>query len=642
MFKKLIGFSLLIIMSTTLIAQVKTYPVKDFFKNAEKTRFQISPDGDKLSYLAPWNNRMNIHVVPINGTTPVKITSVTDRDISGYFWKNNNSIIYVRDFSGDENFHLFLASADGKTEKDLTPFKDVRVSITDQLEDYPNEVLIEMNKENPEVFDVYRMNITTGDMKMVAKNPGNISSWVTDHNGEIRAATTTDGVQTSLMVRQNEKEEFKTLLTTDFRESASPLMFTFDNKNLYVASNISRDKQAIVLLDISNGKEISTLYEDDEVDVSDLSYSRKRKVLTYVGIEKDKYEYHALDPEWEKMYKRLTEELKGYRVAITSNNKNEDKFLVRTYSDRSLGAYYFYDKTTDKLTKLHELSPWINENDMCFMQPVRYTTKDGKIINGYLTLPNNVKEAKNLPVVINPHGGPWARDSWGWNPEVQFLANRGYAVLQMNFRGSTGYGKEFWESSFKQWGRDMQRDITDGVFWLIDQGIADKNRVAIYGASYGGYAALAGITFTPDMYACAIDYVGVSNLFSFMKTIPPYWKPYLEMMYTMVGNPNNEQDSIMMHNSSPVFHVDQIKCPLFIAQGAKDPRVNKDESDQMVAALKKNNVEVQYMVKENEGHGFRNEENRFEFYEAMDKFLGTHLKDKKNTTPRIQVTPIKD
>ncbi|MBK9636773.1 MAG: S9 family peptidase [Bacteroidetes bacterium] len=641
MFKKLIGFSCLLLMSNTLVAQ-KTYPVKDFFKNAEKTRFQISPDGDQLSYLAPWNNRMNIHVVPINGTTPVRVTSLTDRDINGYFWKNNTSIIYVRDFGGDENFHLFLASTDGKTEKDLTPFKDVRVTITDQLEDFPNEVLIEMNKENPEVFDVYRMNITTGDMKLVAKNPGNISGWITDHNGQIRAATTTDGVQTGLMVREKESDPFTTILTTDFRESASPLFFTFDNKQLYAASNIGRDKQAIVLLDIKTGKEVEMLYEDDEVDVSDLSYSHKRKVLTSIGIEKDKYEYVFLDKESEQMYSRLADELKGYRVAITNSNKNEDKFLVRTYSDRSLGAYYFYDKTTDKLTKLHELSPWINENDMCNMQPIRYEARDGKTIHGYLTLPKNVKEAKNLPVIINPHGGPWARDSWGWNPEVQFLANRGYAVLQMNFRGSTGYGKSFWEASFKQWGQAMQNDITDGVTWLRKQGIADQNRVAIYGASYGGYATLAGIAFTPDTYACAIDYVGVSNLFSFMKTIPPYWKPYLEMMYTMVGNPNDAKDSVMMHNYSPVFHVDKIKCPLFIAQGAKDPRVNKDESDQVVAALKKNNVTVQYMVKDNEGHGFRNEENRFEFYEAMETFLKTHMIDKKANTPIIRATPMKN
>jgi dipeptidyl aminopeptidase/acylaminoacyl peptidase len=264
---------------------------------------------------------------------------------------------------------------------------------------------------------------------------------------------------------------------------------------------------------------------------------------------------------------------------------------------------------------------------MAEMKPITYTSRDGITINGYLTLPVG-REAKNLPVVINPHGGPWARDNWGFNPEVQLLANRGYAVLQMNFRGSTGYGKEFWESSFKKWGQEMQNDVTDGAKWLIDQGIADPKRMAIYGGSYGGYATLAGITNTPDLYAAAVDYVGVSNLFTFMETIPPYWEPYKKMLYEMVGDPSTI-DSVMMKANSPVFNVDKIKSALFIAQGANDPRVKQSESDQMVEALKKNGVNVQYMLKENEGHGFRNEENRFDFYKAMVKFLDENLKEKE-------------
>jgi dipeptidyl aminopeptidase/acylaminoacyl peptidase len=264
------------------------------------------------------------------------------------------------------------------------------------------------------------------------------------------------------------------------------------------------------------------------------------------------------------------------------------------------------------------------------MIPLEYTSRDGLIINGYLTLPKGytMENAKNMPVVVNPHGGPWARDQWGFNPEVQFLANKGYVVLQMNFRGSTGYGKKFWESSFKQWGKTMQNDITDGVNWLITKGIADKSRIAIYGGSYGGYATLAGVTFTPDLYAAAVDYVGVSNLFTFMKTIPPYWKPMLEMMYEMVGDP--AKDSILMHEASPVFSADKIKTPLFVAQGANDPRVNINESNQMVEALKNRGITVEYMVKDNEGHGFYNQENQFDFYNAMEKFLNKHLKKDKD------------
>lgn len=257
------------------------------------------------------------------------------------------------------------------------------------------------------------------------------------------------------------------------------------------------------------------------------------------------------------------------------------------------------------------------------MKPVKYTSRDGLVIHGYLTLPKGVA-AKNLPVVVNPHGGPWYRDSWRFNPEVQLLANRGYAVFQPNFRGSTGYGRKFWEASFKQWGRAMQDDVTDGVRWLVKEGIADPKRVAIYGGSYGGYTTLAGIAFTPDLYAAAVDYVGVSSIFSWMKAFPPYWKPYLEMVYEMVGDP--EKDAELLRSVSPLFHVERIKTPLLVAQGARDPRVPKAESDQFVDAMRKRGVEVEYIVKDNEGHGFNNEENRFEFYEAMERFLAKHLK----------------
>jgi dipeptidyl aminopeptidase/acylaminoacyl peptidase len=279
-------------------------------------------------------------------------------------------------------------------------------------------------------------------------------------------------------------------------------------------------------------------------------------------------------------------------------------------------------KDSDELQLLSEVSPWLKKESLAPMNPINYTSRDGWTIHGYLTFPIG-SDRKNLPVIVNPHGGPWVRDTWGFNPEVQFLANRGYAVLQVNYRGSTGYGRKFWEASFKQWGRKMQDDVTDSVSWLINQGIADPEKVAIYGGSYGGYATLAGLSFTPELYACGIDYVGVSNLFTFMNTIPPYWKPYLEMMYEMVGNPKTEHE--LLHSSSPVFHADKIKAPLMVVQGRNDPRVNINESNQIVDALRKKDVDVEYLVKDNEGHGFHNEENRFEFYSAMERFLQKHL-----------------
>jgi dipeptidyl aminopeptidase/acylaminoacyl peptidase len=322
------------------------------------------------------------------------------------------------------------------------------------------------------------------------------------------------------------------------------------------------------------------------------------------------------------MFRDVEAKLPGYEIEFTSTNKAEDKFIVATYSDRTRGKRYLYDKTTKQLEFLADVTPWLPEDQLAAMTPVQYTSRDGLVIHGYLTLPKGVP-AVNLPVVVNVHGGPWARDVWGFNPEVQFLASCGYAVLQMNFRGSVGYGRQFWEASFREWGRKMQDDVTDGVHWLIKEGIADPKRVAIYGGSYGGYATLAGLAFTPDLYAAGVDYVGVSNLLTFMRSVPPYWKPFLAMMQEMVGD--MEADEAMLKAASPVYHADRITAPLLIAQGAKDPRVVKAESDQMVEAMRKRGVEVEYIVKDDEGHGFHNEENRFEFYEAMERFLGKHI-----------------
>lgn len=604
--------------------EINQIPLKDFFKNPEKTSFQISPDGRYLSYLAPWETRMNIYVQEIGKTETVRLTSEKGRDINSYFWANNNRVLFLKDNGGDENFKLYGVNADGSNLICLTDFDSVTTQIIDPLEDIPEEVIIGLNKRDKQVFDAYRLNIVTGKMDMIAENPGNINGWLTDHNGKLRIAVATDGVNTSMLFRETEKDTFSTIITTDFRETLEPLFFTFDNKNVFAASNIGRDKTVIIEYNLAEKKEVKVIYENSDYDVSYLNYSRKRKVLTVASYISWKRERHFFDKEIQAIYDDICKQIgDNVEVGLSGSTKAEDKYIVRTYSDRTLGSYYLYDVATKKLDKLHEVSPWLKENEMAEMKPIEFKSRDGLTIHGYLTLPKCDKN-KNLPVVVNPHGGPWYRDSWGFNPEIQFLANRGYAVLQINFRGSTGYGRKFWEASFKQWGKTMQDDITDGVNWLIEQGTADKERVAIYGASYGGYATLAGLTYTPDLYRCGVDYVGVSNLFTFMKTIPPYWKPFMDMMYEMVGDP--KKDSLLMVESSPVFHADKIKAPLFIAQGANDPRVNKAESDQMVDALKKRGIEVEYMVKENEGHGFYNEENQFDFYDSMEKFLAKHMK----------------
>jgi len=602
-------------------------PLEDFFKNPEKTSYQISPDGKYFSYMAPYESRMNIFVHKVGKDKATRLTSETDRDIAGYYWANPGRILYLKDDGGDENFAVYGVDKNGKNQKCLSCFEGVRTRIIDDLEDIPDEIIIGLNKRNPQVFDPYRLNIESGEMTMLAENPGNIQGWMTDHEGKLRIAIAiVDGVNTQILYRDTEEEEFKDVLTTNFKETVNPAFFDFENKNVYATSNLGRDKQVVVLFDIANGKELEVLYENDDYDVGSVFYSRKRKVLTSASFTSWKRERHFFDKETAELFKNLEKELAGYELGISSVSKDENMYMVRTYSDRSLGAYYLYDKENNKLEKIHDVSPWLDENEMANVFPIKYTARDGLVIPGYITLPKGltVETAKNLPMVVNPHGGPWARDNWGFNPEIQFLANRGYGVLQMNFRGSTGYGREFMEKSFKQWGLTMQNDITDGAYWLINQGIADKDKIAIYGGSYGGYATLQGIVVTPTLYAAAIDYVGVSNLFTFMKTIPPYWEPLLDMMYEMVGNP--ETDKVQFEATSPAMNADKIMTPLFVAQGANDPRVNIDESDQIVEALEKRGIEVEYMVKDNEGHGFHNEENRFDFYRAMEKFLDAHMK----------------
>ena len=627
--KKLISLCLMIVIMSTLMLNctqqagpAPLIPMKDFFKNPAKASFKLSPNGEYLAFVQPWENRMNVYVQKIGEDKEVRLTSATERDIAGFFWASNERIAYVQDKGGDENFHLFIVDINGENLKELTPFDKVRVLIIDDLEDDEEFMLIGMNKRNPQVFDVYRINIVSGEMEMIAENPGNILGWMTDNEGKLRIAIASDGVNNSILYREKESDPFKIVLTTDFRETLDPLFFTFDNQNIYASSNLGRDKQVIVKYDVANAKELEVIYQHPDVDVSDLLRSKKRKVITGVMYVTDKRRYNFFDEERKSLQKTLQLKLPNDEVVVTSMSKDETKVMVRTYSDKSLGAYYFYNTETGEFKKLVEISPWLNEEHMAEMQPIQYESRDGLTIHGYLILPKGV-EPKNLPVVVNPHGGPWARDNWGFNPTVQFLANRGYAVLQMNFRGSTGYGREFWEIGFKEWGKSMQDDITDGVNWLIDQGIADSTKIGIYGGSYGGYAVLAGLAFTPDVYACGVDYVGVSNIFTLLASIPPYWEPMRQKLYEMVGDP--EKDKELLEAVSPLFHANQIRAPLFVAQGANDVRVKKAEADQIVNALKERGIDVPYMVKDNEGHGFRNEENRFDFYGEMEKFLGQHL-----------------
>ena len=612
-----------------LIHMTRQIPLEDFFRNSERTGYQLSPDGSYISYMAPYKDRLNVFVRRVDETDEhaIRITNETERSVAGYMWADNQRLLYMKDTAGDENYQLYGVHRDGSDDRAYTAFDGVRTSLIDDLEEQQGVVMIGMNKRNPEVFDPYRLNIETGELTLLAENPGNIQGWMTDHNGRLRVATAiVDGVNTQILYRDTEDEPFKPVLTTNFRDVVSFMEFTPDNKEVYAATNLHRDKTILVRMNPATCEELEVLYENERYDIASISYSRKRKKLLSVYCTGHKEPVrHYFDAEEEQLRQRIKAHFPNQRYGIADTDKAEENYLIYVGGDRTRGSYWHYNALTDEAKKIADLAPWIKSDEMNAMHPVCYTTRDGLQIEAYLTLPDGLTPdtAKQLPVVVNPHGGPWARDCWGYSSEVQFLSNRGYAVFQMNFRGSTGYGRHFLEASYKQWGLKMQDDITDGVKWLIEKGIANPNRIAIYGGSYGGYATLAGLTFTPDLYACGIDYVGVSNLFTFMQTIPPYWRPMLEMMYEQVGHPEHDADQLAA--TSPALHADKIKVPLFVAQGANDPRVNKAESDQMVEALRQRGVVVEYMVKDNEGHGFHNQENRFDFYRAMERFLKAHL-----------------
>ncbi|TWH49450.1 S9 family peptidase [Sporomusa sp. KB1] len=600
-------------------------PLKEFFCNPEAAEYQISPDGNKFAFLKPYNNRLNIFVQSSADTKAKQITATTASDIRTYFWKNEQLIIYSQDCDGDENYHIYAADIQTGKSQDLTPFPGVRVRIVDSLPDNEQEILISTNQRNPKKFDVYRLVLATGEMKLEVENPGNFMGYKTDNQGVVRIAYGKNVINGNYLMyyRTTADQPFNVILSTDYREYVSALRFDAANQKIFMLSNKGRDKLALVMFNPDQEKEEAVLFENPDVDIAGASISQKNKNLLFAYYVTDKFHNYFFDKEAQAIYDRLTAHFGNNDFKIASTNKNRDKYIIFEYSASNPGAYYFYDSTADKLTKLADVAPWLKEEQLATMQPIQYTTRDGYTVHGYLTLPKG-RGTKNLPVIINPHGGPMGRDAWGYRADVQFLANRGYAVLQMNFRGSIGYGKAFVNAGNKEWGKKMQDDITDGAKWLIDQHIADPKRIGIYGASYGGYAVLAGLAFTPELYACGVDMCGPSNLFTFIASVPPYWKPMIDEFYERIGHP--DKDAELLKAASPVFHADKIRAPLFVAQGANDPRVKIKESEQIVGALRDRGIPVEYMVKDDEGHGFYKEENRLEFYQAMEKFLNTYLK----------------
>lgn len=594
-----------------------------FFSDPHQSSFYISPNGKNISYLQPFKGKLNIFVRSLDNNKITQITSHPDQSIKYYFWAGDNKIFYLKDKDGAGNFQLFAVDISGKQTRLLNTNPQIKIEVIDQTIRKQDFILIATNERVPEYFDVYKLDINSGKRKLSVKNPGNIVKWIADKEGKITLAVGSDGLNETLYYRSSESEAFKPVFANNFKNKLEPLGFTEERNHIYALSNLNRDKLALVDFDCEKGKETKVIYENPEADIVDAMFEKKSNKIAFLTYELEKRELFFLDKRIKNSYDDVKLKLPNQQIKIIDSDLSESRFLIKTYTDKDPGAYYLYQSGIKKLEKLADYNAQININDMCEMKAVSYKSRDGLTINGYLTLPLG-KKAKNLPCVVIPHSGPSSRNVWGYSPEVQFLANRGYAVFQMNFRGSTGYGKAFKTAGYQQWGKNIQNDITDGVQWLIDEGTIDPKKIAVYGFSFGGYSALNQVIYHPELYQCAASYSGFINLFTYIKGFPAYYKPYQEMLNEMIGNP--EQNVDYLKYASPIFQIEKIKTPLLIAQGGKDARVNVNETNQFVKELKKRNIEVSYILNDGEGHYFRDAEHRLTFYKRLEAFLDKNLK----------------
>ncbi len=607
--------------------KVASIPVNDFFKSQDKAAYGISPDGKSLSYLKLEDKKQNLFIEDISTGKVIQLTHLSEKNINFYSWVSDNELIYYKEKPGERfQSDLFIIDKSGKNERQLSTNENSKIRVLEDQLIEGKYLLVLSNQRDSTVNDVYRLNVRDGKMQMVAQNPGNITNWMTDSKGKLRMATSSDGVNETLWYRENESQPLKALLTNNFKTTLKPVAFA-DNKanTIYAISDVNRDKTALVELDCITGKEKSVLFANDTLNVVDAQYSRQKGKMVYVVCETWKKEKHYLDEGARVLNQKLDQLLPKTELRILDRDKAENVFVVRTFTDRNPGSYYLYVANTGKLRKLSDINSSINEEQMCEMKPINYLTRDGLKINGYLTLPLGI-DSKNLPVVVVPHNGPGQRNTWGYNAEVQFLANRGYAVLQINYRGSAGYGKNFYAAGFKQWGGKIQEDIDDGVKWLINEKIANPQKIAIYGSGFGGFIALNSAIQNPKLYKCAASNSGVLNLLSYIKSIPPFLKSNLQMYYDIVGNPDTEFE--YMRQASPVFHADKINIPIFITQNIKDRRINPNDAIQFVKELKKRNVNVTYFEKDDAPFSARREESRQKVYTALEKFLESNLKKK--------------
>jgi len=606
-----------------------------FFADPEIANARLSPNGRYLAFVRPWKGTRNIYVKGVSEPFSAAhlLTTETQRPIAGYFWtRDSRYILYVKDHEGDENFNVYAvdpasnapADADAPPSRDLTGLKGVRVEIYDVPRSHPDVIYIGLNDRDKAWHDLYRLTLATGQRTLMARNTERVVDWKFDLQGRLRlAARVAEGGETQILRVDGDK------LTPIYEcspfEACGAVRFTRDGRRVYVVSNEGTELISLMLLDPRTGK--TQMVESDpekRVDFRDAWFSEVSDELlmtSYTDAHERRY-FH--DPAVEADFHWLERQFPGDVIDVPSFTADEQTWMIKARSDVEPGEFLLFDRKTRRLTFEFMDRDALPRKPLAPMEAIEYPSSDGLVIPAYLTLPKGVPP-KDLPTIILPHGGPWGRNGWGFDGWPQFFANRGYAVLQPNFRGSTGYGRRFMDAGNLEWGRRMQDDLTWGVKYLVGKGIADTRRVGIVGVSYGGYCALAGLTFTPELYAAGVDIVGPSNLARLLDTIPPYWEAGRAFFHLRLGNPDTPEGKAMLMERSPLTHADRIRAPLLIAQGANDPRVNREESESVVVALRDRGFPVQYLLAPDEGHGFARPINNLALMMAVEKFLALHL-----------------
>ena len=614
--------------------------VEDLFGPPTRAAAKISPDGTRIAYLAPWQNRLNVWVESLDSAGDARcVTADATRSVISFFWTDNPRwLLYLQDSGGDENWHTFRVDLDdpGSPAVDLTPFPGA-IAVFEPIADRPDKAVVYSNNRTPQLMDAYELDIATGDLTLIAQNPGHVSSWLVSRRGDLFAISLSSDGDVELSQWVSDTAALRTIAAFDGADhplGIFPIAVTPDGTGLWMGSNDGTDRTRLVRLDVATGTQIAvdshpTLDIDPRGQVSPtmpqpLILSERTGDLLGVRYYGERQEIRPLNRTFADVLANV-EKLSDGDLGFITSDRSERRWVIGFNHDREPGHTYLYDHATGESRLLYRPMPHLDPETLAPMTPVTIPSRDGLELHGYLTLPVGV-DPVGLPMVLLVHGGPWYRDGWGFDPGVQFLANRGYAVLQVNFRGSTGYGKAFLKAAIGEFAGKMHDDLIDAVEWAIGQGYADRDRVAIFGGSYGGYATLVGVTFTPDVFAAAIDYVGISSLANFMRTLPVIARPHLaNNWYLYVGNPEDPEQEADMLARSPITRVDQIRTPLLVVQGANDVRVVQAESDNLVEALRTRGVDVEYMVKDDEGHGFLNPNNVIEMYHVVDRFLAQHL-----------------